>query len=323
MLTERRIREAKPNQKTRILWDGQIKGLGVRITPAGVKSYILNYRVAGREKRATLARVPELSLNAARSLGAKELNAIRAGEVDMLERRRKVQEAPTVAEGLARFFEEFVPARIEIGRMTERTAKEYSLQARSHVEPSLGKLRVADVTRRDIERMVKNMPGTTRNRHLAFVSRLFSLFETWEWRPQNTNPVRGIERAREQARDRILDADELGALSRALHANYEAYPSIIATIRFAAVTGLRIGEILKMQWSHINSKTRILTLPETKTGRRSHHLSSASLAILTDLPRLNKWVFSVVRDAPLGYKTVRSHFARIATEAGPSRCPPT
>ena len=54
-LTERRIREAKPEAKTRILWDSQIKGLGLRITPRGTKSYILNYRVAMRECRATLA----------------------------------------------------------------------------------------------------------------------------------------------------------------------------------------------------------------------------------------------------------------------------
>ena len=39
----------------------------------------------------------------------------------------------------------------------------------------------------------------TRNRVLALVSRFFNLFETWEWRPQHTNPVRGVERAGEDA----------------------------------------------------------------------------------------------------------------------------
>ena len=33
----------------------------------------------------------------------------------------------------------------------------------------------------------------------ALVSRLFNFFETWEWRAQHTNPVRGVERAREEA----------------------------------------------------------------------------------------------------------------------------
>ena len=48
MFTERIIREAKPSPKTRILWDATVKGLGLRITPKGVKSYILNYRIHGR-----------------------------------------------------------------------------------------------------------------------------------------------------------------------------------------------------------------------------------------------------------------------------------
>ena len=67
VLTERRIRDARPEARTRILWDSQVKGLGLRVTPAGTKSYILNYRVAGRERRVTLARASELSLKAARA----------------------------------------------------------------------------------------------------------------------------------------------------------------------------------------------------------------------------------------------------------------
>ena len=48
MLTERIVRDAKPGPKTHILWDSTVKGLGLRITPKGVKSYILNYRINGR-----------------------------------------------------------------------------------------------------------------------------------------------------------------------------------------------------------------------------------------------------------------------------------
>ena len=85
-LTERVIREAKPGNKTTIVWDHEVKGLGVRVTAAGVKSFILNYRVAGRERRATLARCSEISLRAARDRAGVELATIRAGEGDPLDR---------------------------------------------------------------------------------------------------------------------------------------------------------------------------------------------------------------------------------------------
>ena len=62
MLTERRIRDAKPEPKTRFLWDGQVKNLGVRVTPKGAKSFVLFYRTGGRKHLATLARCSEISL---------------------------------------------------------------------------------------------------------------------------------------------------------------------------------------------------------------------------------------------------------------------
>ena len=128
MLTERRIRDAKPAPKLTFLWDGEVKGLGVRITPAGAKSFVLRYRTAGRERLATLARVSEISLKDARERAGVELVAIRAGETDPLERRREAVEAPAVADGVARFFEEYAPRRMADGRLSERTLRDYRQQ---------------------------------------------------------------------------------------------------------------------------------------------------------------------------------------------------
>ena len=67
MLTERIIRDAQPEPKTRILWDQEVKGLGVRITPKGTKAYVLDYRMHGRRHRVVLARTAEISLEEVRS----------------------------------------------------------------------------------------------------------------------------------------------------------------------------------------------------------------------------------------------------------------
>lgn len=316
MLTERQIRDAMPERRTRILWDSQIKGLGLRITPRGTKSYILNYRVATRECRATLARASGLSLKAARERAAEELAAIRAGRPHPLERRREANAAPSVADGLDRFFTEFAPARIGIGRMSERTVKEYRKQADRYLVPALGKRKIRDVARSDVEAMVETLPMVQRNRVLALVSRLFTLFETWEWRPQNTNPARGIERAREEPRDRTFSEAELFALAQALRHWEDRCPTQVAAIRLAAVTGLRIGEILAICWEHLDLETGRLTLPKTKTGRRFHDLPAAALAILNDLPRINAWALTMGRDAPVTYATVRKFFTTAATTAG-------
>ena len=316
MLTERRIRDARPEAETRILWDSQVKGLGLRVTPAGTKSYILNYRVAGRERRATLARVSELSLKAVRSRANEELAAIRAGKPDPLQRRREARRAPTVADGLDRFFGEYAPARVEIGRMTARTVKDYRQQALQYLVPALGAHRIRDVTRRDVEAMVEPLTKVRRNRVLALVSRLFTLFESWEWRPQNMNPARGVERAREEPRDRTFSPAELAAFALVLNQSEERHPAPVAAIRLAAVTGLRIGEILGIRWEHLDLESGRLTLPMTKTGRRVHYLPAVALAILNALPRINDWALTTGRDAPVTYWTVRKVFGQAAVAAG-------
>ena len=316
MLTERTIRDAKGDGKARTIWDSQVKGLGLQITQGGKKNYVVRYRADGRKRQAILARSSELSLRDARERAGRELAAIRAGETDPLRRREDAAREPTVAEGLDKFFDEYVPERIRIGRMTPRTAADYRAQADRTLRPALGKLRITDVARVDIERAVAPRGRVQRNRTLALASRLFRLFETWGWRPQNDNPVRGIERSREEPRDRVLAPSEMAALAHALGADDDRHPAPVAAIRFAALTGLRIGEVRGMEWQHVSFETARVTLPTTKTGRRVHDLPDDALAVLRSLPRINAWCFTTGHEAPVAYGGVRDALLRAARAAG-------
>ena len=314
-LTEKRIRDAKPGAKLVILWDETVKGLGVRVTPAGVKSFVLSYRAGGRKRLATLGRCAELSLRDARERAGRELADIREGG-DPLRRREDAAEAPTVADLIGRFLSDEAPRRIKLGRLKPGTVEVYALQAGKHILPVIGKRRVADVTRGDIERVVAPLSGPTRNAVLALVSRLFTLAERWEWRDQRTNPVRGIERARQDARDRVLSPSELAALAAALNEAEARSPANVAAIRFAALTGLRIGETLAVQWDNVDFEAGRLLLPDSKSGRRHHDLPTPALEVLAGLPLLCEWVFTNNGTAPATYKYVRAQFAAAAKAAG-------
>ena len=317
-LTERTIREAKPDGRTRILWDGSVTGFGVKVSGGGSKRYVIDYRTGGRQRRATIGRVAELSLRDARKLAASELARIRGGEHDPLETRREQRDALTVRAGLDQFFGEFAPERVRLGRMAPKTVREYSYAAKRYIRPTLGALKIASVTRRHVERMVSGLARTQRNRVLALTSRVFRQFERWELRPQNTNPARGVERARETVRDRTLAPSELHALSRALDDIAEAYTASVAAIRFAAVTGLRIGEVLAIQWEHVDFEQSRLTMPATKTGRRQHDLPVPALDVLRGLARINgcPWAFTTTGKAALTYRPVYVHFGEAARAAG-------
>ncbi len=319
MLTERIVRDATANGKAYTIWDTQIKGLGLQVTQAGKKNYIVRYRADGRKRQAILCRVAEVSLRAVRERAGAELFRIRNGETDPLERRRQALEAPTVSELVERFFAEVAPARMAVGRMTAKTVENYQSQARVYIVPLLGSHKVAKVRRADVEHFAAKIKSPTqRNRVLQFTSRLFSDAERWEWRPPHSNPVRLVERAREDPRDRVLALSEMTALAGALDALETAHPFPVNAIRIAALTGMRISETLAMAWGHIDFETGRVVLPTTKTGRRVAPLPTPVLDLLERLPRINgnPWVFAAARGAHTTYKMARRVFATACEGAG-------
>ena len=319
MLTERRIRDAKPRSSPYFLWDAKVTGLGCKINPAGSKTYVIVYRTGSRQRRASIGRPSELSLAEARIRAAHELDAIRSNDSDPLERRRIHKEAPTFADAVSRFFTEYTPERIRAGRMVRRTEQTYRHEADKYLLPTLAPRKVKDITRADIERTVSPLPPTTRNRVLAFASRLFTLTEAWEWRDQHTNPCRFVTRARLQVRDRVLSADEMARLADVLTEMEGSHPGPVAAIRFAAVTGLRAGEILSIEWVHLDMENGIVHLPRTKTGARSHHLPPPALEIINSQPQINRWVFTSgggSRQGPVSYSHLRKVFAEARSAAG-------
>ena len=321
-LTARIVRDAKANPgRNTILWDGRVKGLGLRITKNNARAWVLDYTGnEGRRKRITLARESELSLADARKLAADELVKIRNKGHDPQRERRDARSAPTVEELWDRFVTEFVPERFAAGRMTERTAREYGKQWRKHLQPALGRMQVQAVTRRDIERMARAMADipSQRNRCLALTSRLFNLAEDWDWRPQHTNPARRVMRAREEARDRTLNDGEMAALGAALDVLAGDYPAAVGAIRLAALTGFRASEAAGIRWQDVDADRGVIVLPTTKTGRQTRAVSHAALDVIRSMPRIKGCdaVFSARRNVAIGYQHMRNVFSRAAKAAG-------
>lgn len=320
-LTEANVRKLTTDGKPVVYRDDRLPGFGVQVTRAGTRSYVVRYVAPdGRRKQAIIARVGQIPLADARRQAGELLVATRRGDADPLEDRRERREAPTVEELARRFFDEHCPARVALGRMAPRTVVEYRKQARRYILPVLGKHKVEAVTRRQVERMLAGTGAALvqRNRTMALTRRLFNLAEAWDWRPQHSNPCRGIERAREEARDRVLSSSELGRLSAALADLEPKYPFATAAVRAAALTGLRVSECLSLEWANVSFETARAVLPKTKTGRRTVPLAAPVLELLAGLPRVNDnpYVFAGLRGAAVGYKYTRRVFAEAVEAAG-------
>ena len=314
-LTPARIAAAKPRARAWVLWDAKARGFGVRVFPGGGKAYVIKYRTHGKQRWFTIARVGELGLADARDRAGRALADIRDG-ADPARERQERRQAPTVAEGLDRFFAETVPARIEKGLMGERTATDYRRQAGLTVRPSLGALKIESVTKRDIEVAVAPRAPVQRNRTLGFLSRLFAEFERWEWRAQGSNPVRGIERTREQPRDRTFSPDEIQSFAKALAE--EQHSTGAAVIRFLMLTGWRTAEARNLQWTDVDLGAGQATLRTSKTGRQVRPVAASALQVIASQPRTedNPHVFAGEDGKAVDYHVVRKVFRRICEAAG-------
>src|SRR4051794_12784728 len=87
-----------PPSGAKITYDAGVKGFGVRVTAAGSRAFVLNYRTrGGRERRYTIGAFPDWKASAARAEAAELKKSIDRGG-DPVGEIRTGREAPTVAD---------------------------------------------------------------------------------------------------------------------------------------------------------------------------------------------------------------------------------
>ncbi len=300
---------ACPRGKDReILWDETLTGFGVIAFPTGRKVYVVQYRQHGRSRRASIGEHGRLTPDEARSQAKTILGQVAQG-ADPIDERRKARTVRTFAEVAADFIENHVAAKRK-----GRTAEGYESLLSNHVLPAIGSKRIEDVRRPDVAQLhsrMKRTPGAA-NRALSVVSAIWNWAARQEEVKAEDNPAKGVERYREQGKERFLTSEELSQLGEALvegetiglpwDADEEAPngkhlaklenrrtrldPFAVAAIRLLIFTGARLSEIVKLEWGSVDFERGIIFLPDSKTGKKPVYLSAPALAILSGLPRV-------------------------------------
>ena len=200
-ITKRSVDSLEPGPRAVFLWDTEISGFGCKVTPAGRKVYIFQYRVRGQSnktapKRVTLGKHGELTPDTARKRAALLKLDVRAGTDPAVAWR--AGEAPTVSDLAERFLEKYLPTKKRPPR--ESTVAYYETLFRCHVVPALGRKRVDAVTSPDVDHLHSGMRSTPyiANRTLSLLQQAFDQAERWGWRKQHTNPALHIDRYPEE-----------------------------------------------------------------------------------------------------------------------------
>jgi hypothetical protein len=184
------IRKALPPKEGQLfLWDNEIKGFGLRITKAGAKSFILDYRVEGRQRRITLGGYPDWTVQAARAAAKTMKRDVDRGQ-DPMGDRHALREASTMADLWERYRLERLPKK------AARSQSDETSMWQKIILPRLGKLRVADVKYNDLDdlhrdiTLIRKTPVRA-NRVIEVLRGALNLAIRWHWR--DDNPARGIQ----------------------------------------------------------------------------------------------------------------------------------
>jgi integrase len=273
-----------PAKGNRITYDEQIKGFGVRVTAAGNRAFILNYRTrSGRERRYTIGSFPDWKTTVARDEAAELKRRIDVGE-DPLANVEADRQAKTVADLCQRFQDEHLAKR------RPSTQRDYKALIDREILPALKHKKVAEVQFADIDdlhRKVSKRAPYLANRLVSVLSKMFGLAVRWQWRTDN--PAKGIERNQEDKRQRYLTPAELANLTTALAALEDQQAANI--IRLLLLTGARKGEVLAARWEQFDLAEGVWTKPGSTTKQKTLHrvpLSAPARQLLVEIRDASK-----------------------------------
>ncbi len=283
------------------MWDSELKGFGLKISKAGRKSYVCQYRTGGGRtgdsRRITIGvhGSPWTAENA-RAEARKILGRAANGE-DPAQEKQDLKKRLTVAELCDQYLLHGCGTKKASTLATDKGRIE------RHIKPLVGRKKVQDVTRADIKKFLQDVAqGKTaadiktgkRGRAIVrggegaatrTVGLLGGIFAyAVDCGMIDTSPVIGVKRFIDKKGNRYLSQQELVALGEGLRrAELEGEnPSALSILKLLVFTGARKSEIETLKWPEIDFKAGYLKLADSKTGQKAIPLNAGALQILSD-----------------------------------------
>lgn len=272
----------QPQASTAFLWDEDLSGFGLRVTPAGAKSYVYQYRMGGREakaRRCTIGGHGSFTPTTAR-LEAKRLALLVAQGIDPAEAdRERRRQAVDLA------FSSYVTLFVE--KHLKHAWKDWEIGERLLIADAVPVLKAKPmplIRRSDISAVLDRFgerPGAARLAHAT----LRKLFKWAEGRGDiERSPIDGFKAPPAvAARDRVLADDELALIWRGVEKLGHPFAPLF---KLLIVTGQRREEVAALDWSELDRIEAAWTLPADRAKNSKAHIVPLSSLAVAELDAL-------------------------------------
>ena len=307
-ISKRTVDAAKPGAADYFVWDAGgndvIKGFGLKVTPAGSKVYVYQYRVARPgeadrtpAKRYTLGKHGNLTPDQARKR-AKELAALvdqgidpRRQELDVIAEQ---DEADRLAAEGARLEGELAFEKVSVLWLdhyeNEKVRRPSSvalakLVVNRHLQPHLAGKSMPKIGRADLQAALDAIPVKQRGIRRAVFAYASVLFG-WAHKRGDIagNPLQAMAKPEApKARDRVLADAELVSVWQASNKLRQPFG---AFFRFLILTGQRREEVAGMAWAELDRATATWIIPAGRAKNGVAHIVPLAATVIDELDRL-------------------------------------
>ena len=310
-LTDGIVEGVEPERADVYIWDSALPRFGVRVTSAGSRVYLLQYRAkattgAGRTRRITIGQHDGdlWNVTKARAAARKLLAAVDLGRDPYAEREaereathqaeleRQAADADAAKrgeEGFSTLLETYIGRRL--GK--RRSATEAARLLRHGPAATWGERHIATIRRSDVAELLEVIGERSPAVARATYAELRPFFDWCVERDFiGASPIQGITAPpRPRSRDRVLADVELAVIWRAAESLGFPFGPVVQLL---ILTGQRRAEVAGMRWEEIDLEGRQWRIPAERSKNGQAHeldLCPEAMAILERIPNTGPLLF--------------------------------
>ena len=312
---------------------GGVTGLYLYVTDTGARSWVLRTTIAKKRRHMGLGAYPSVSLAQAREAARKAKAEILAG-TDPIDERQKLAAKLHEEKFKQITFEQSAVAYIEAHGKSWKNEKhraQWSSTLITYAFPKIGKLAVKDVTQSHVLSILEPIWAEKNETASRLRGRIEAVLD-WAtvkkyregenpalWKGRLDKLLPAPNKVQKKNHHKALSINEIPHFFKKLKEKEGISPK---ALEFTILTAARSGEVRGAQWSEIDIKKAVWTIPASRMKAGSEHrepLSDQAIKILKSMPRIDgsEYVFPSSKGGALSDMALLTVMRRMSVDAVP------